>query len=267
MQNEYPDAGFLRSLAREAGYMMLEGFNLERDWTTKEDSTPLTKTDLAINAFVLRAMEENYPGVHVLAEEGNREVEGAEYVALCDPIDGTSAFALGIPVSAFCLSVLKGDQPVAGVIHDPFQKRTWIAHKGEGAFLNGERVHVSDHQEIPGSNVMLVKWHNCGFHLDWVESRLMEKGAKVQNITSLAYFGGLIASGTVEASIFPGRGALETAAMQIIVEEAGGLVTDLYGDPILYKTAGYKLKNGALASNGVIHPKILEFTNPPFVPE
>ncbi len=264
---EYPDANFLSFLAHDAGAIILEHFNLERNWTLKDDSTPLTEADLKINELVLNRMRGSYPHINFLGEEGNREVADAEYTALCDPIDGTADFAAGIPVSAFCLTIVKVDEPVASVIYDPFLKRMWMARRGEGAFLNGKPVHVSAHREVKDSNVMLVKWHNCGFDLVWVEGKLMEQGAKVQNITSLAYFGGLIASGTVEASIFPGRGVLETAAMQVIVEEAGGQVTDLEGDRIRYQSSGYKLRAGALVSNGVLHEKLLRLANPTFIPE
>jgi fructose-1,6-bisphosphatase/inositol monophosphatase family enzyme len=267
MDNKYPDPIFLRAIAEDAGEIMLRHFNLKRDWTLKDDSTPLTVADTLINTMVLARFLERFPHINVLAEEGNREVDDAEYTVLCDPIDGTSCFALGIPTSAFCLSVLKDDDPIAGVIHDPFQRRTWIAHKGQGAFLNGDRIHVSDHREIKSSNIMLVKWHDCGFYLQETEAELMQRGAKVQNGTSLAYWGGLIASGTVEASIFPGTGGLETAAMQIVIEEAGGRVTDLFGKPIFYRSSGYKLHRGALASNGLIHEDLVALFDPPYVEE
>jgi fructose-1,6-bisphosphatase/inositol monophosphatase family enzyme len=267
MNAHYPDSTFLIDIAHDAGEIITSHFNLNRDWIVKEDSTPLTKADTLINAMVLARFERDYPHINVIAEEGNREVAGAEYTALVDPIDGTTGYALGIPVSAFCATILKGDKPIAAVIFDPFQARMWLVSEGDGTTLNGKRVSVSEHRELKNSHVMLVKWYGCGFNLGLVELQLMEQGSKVQNITSLAYFGGLIASGTVEASIFPGRGALETAAMQAIIEGAGGLVTDLHGDRILYQSGGYKLGKGALASNGVIHDKLLQFTHPPLVLE
>lgn len=262
--NLYPSLYELTFLAREAGKVMRKHFDQGRTWSLKEDSTPVTKADLEINALVLRYFEHNFPHVHVHAEEGDREVEDAEYVVLCDPLDGTSPYSLAIPVSAFALTVLKQGEPIAAVIHEPFMSRTWTAKQGEGATLNtATKVRVSTHDTLKDSNVMLVKWPGCGFSLDWVENQLALSGAKVQNITSLAYFGGLIASGYVEASIFPGRGLLETAAMQLIVEEAGGRVTDLSGAKIVYsRAANYRHKGGSLVSNGVLHDSLLMYTDP-----
>lgn len=259
----YPTQYQLRGLASEAGRVMLKHFGLGRNWTLKDDSTPLTRADTEINALVLHYFEHHFPHIHVVSEEGDREVAEAEYEVLCDPLDGTSPYSLGIPVSAFVLTVLKAGVPLMGIIHDPFQNRTWVGEKGHGATLNSIPVKVSKHHKLLNSNVMLVRWQNCGFNLDWVETKLMEQGVKVQNLTSLAYFSGLIASGTVEASIFPGRGLLETAAAQVIVEEAGGLVTDLSGARIIYsRAANYRHKGGSLVSNGVLHGVLVGYTDP-----
>ena len=265
---EYPTRYELQRLAETAGRAMLKYFGQELNVTLKDDNTPLTIVDTLINKTVLEYFEQNYPHIHVVGEEGNREVADAEYTVLCDPIDGTSPYSLWIPVSAFAITVLKDGEPFLAVIHDPFLKRTWIGEKGKGTALNARPVRVSEARSLHGSNVMLVKWKGCGFNLDWVETKLGHKDAKVQNLTSLAYFGGLIASGLVEASIFPGTGLLETAAMQVIVEEAGGLVTDLFGNRIVYsREHNYRHTYGSLASNKWLHEELLKLTNPTFVPK
>ena len=84
----------------------------------------------------------------------------------------------------------------------------------------------------------------------------MDAGAKWMNFASVAVFGGLIASGQIEASIFPGQKAWETGAMQVIVEEAGGKVTDIYGKPMRYGPNGEI--EGHIVSNGWIHDELVE---------
>ena len=255
---EYPEVAELFSLARAAGVVMTDNFNLDRNWTLKPDDTPVTPADITINNMVIRWFDTLYPDITVLAEEGNRVVAGAEYIALCDPIDGTNAYGLGIPVSAFCISILKGNKPFMSVIYDPFQQRLWHAETGKGAYLNGKAVHVSNYAQLAKANMAVVWWKNCGHHMHDVAGKLIDSGVNIQNVCSLVYFGGLIATGTMEASIFPGRGAWETAAMEVIVKEAGGTVTDLHGNDILYERNGYQLRNGSVVSNGFVHQQILD---------
>lgn len=228
---------------------------MKREW--KEDHTPLTESDTAINRLVIAQMEHDYPHVSVVGEEESRVVEGSEYVMLVDPIDGTIPFCQGVPASTFCVSVLKDGVPISTVVHDPFCNRTWHAEKGRGTMLNGESVRVSNEGTLAKSTVSIMWWKGTIGNLNKVCEKLVEKNMKWLNLCSVAIAGGLVSSGDISASIFPGQKAWETAAMQLLVEEAGGVATDLYGKKLTY---GLDLKiDGHVISNGVIHDQLLEF--------
>jgi len=229
------------------------GLGMRREW--KYDETPLTATDTAVNELVLESLRRDFPQVHVIGEEGNHEVHGAEYTVFCDPMDGTIPFCLGVPVSSFCISVVRGNVPLVGVIYDPFARRLWQAARGQGSFLNDESVSVSRHQSVFRSNICMVWWKDSPYNLHAACQKLMDAGAKWINPASIAYFGGLVASGEFEATIFPGRKAWETAAMHIIVEEAGGKVTDIHGNEMRYGANGEI--EGHIVSNGVIHEELV----------
>ena len=251
---EYPDARYLSVLAAACGEIMLMNFQLgmKKEW--KSDETPLTASDEAINKLVLDRIGQIFPKVRIIGEEGTREVADAEYTVLCDPVDGTIPFCLGIPVSAFCISVIKGNEPLAAVIYDPFQKRMWVAEKGKGCHLytgdyecavcwespdpsyapsnewfpclNGmghERrvASVSKHPSVHRSNICMVWWKGSDYELHDVCKGLMDAGAKWMNPCSIAYFGGLVASGELQATIFPGKNGWETAAMQLMSKKLG----------------------------------------------
>ncbi|MBU6232480.1 inositol monophosphatase [Patescibacteria group bacterium] len=281
---DYPDAQYLAILALVCGDIMLKNFQLGMKKKWKSDETPLTASDVAINKLVIDRISESYPKVRIIGEEGSHEVPDAEYTVLCDPVDGTIPFSLGIPVSAFCISVIKGNQPLSAVIYDPFQKRMWVAEKGKGCRLYaghecsvceespdpsyapsnewfpclggyGEPVTVSKHQTVHRSNICMVWWKNSGYELHDVCKELMDAGAKWMNPCSIAYFGGLVASGELEATIFPGNCGWETAAMQLIVEEAGGKVTDIFGMPMKYGPKGQI--SGHIISNGLVHDELV----------
>lgn len=259
MKNQpYPDLAYLRRLALNAGNIMRTYFHLEneREWK-EDDNTPLTIADKSINQMVLDFVAKDFPHVNAIGEEGSREVLDAEYTVTWDDIDGTHAFMVGASIAAFCISVLKGNTPLLAVIHDPlgFEPRTWYAERGKGAFVHDKPVRVSTHSELNRAQICMVWWGGCRYNLHAVAGKLMEAKATVHNPASLAYYGGLVASGNLEVAMFPGSKMWETAAMQCIVEEAGGRVTNMHGESVRFHEGDIQ---GCIVSNGVIHEQILQ---------
>lgn len=222
----------------------------------KEDHTPLTVSDTSINQLVVEEFEREFPHITVTGEEGSRAGDENEYEVLLDPIDGTIPFGHGVPASTFCISVLKNRVPIAAVVHDPFLHRTWSAEKGKGTKLNGEPVHISDQVHLARSTVSIMWWKGAIGNLDKVCGDLVTSNVKWINLCSVAITGGLISSSDLEASIFPGEKAWETAAMQLLVEEAGGVATDLFGNKLVYGHQEHKIP-GHIMSNGHIHDELV----------
>ncbi len=257
--NAYPDTSYLRQIAVYAGGVMRDNFQLGMKRENKADNTPLTETDTAINRYVCQKMERDFPHVRVIGEEESLDVPDAEYTLLCDPVDGTIPFCRGTPISSFVISVIKGNEPLAAVIYDPFMDRMWHSTKGQGTFMNNQRAHVSTHDTVHRSNICMVWWNKAPFNLHAVAAKLMGASAIVGNPLSIAYFGGLLASGEQDATIFPGTKGWETAAMQLIAEEAGGKVTDIHGNPMVYGPNGEI--EGHIISNGLIHDDLVEIVS------
>ena len=256
MNQPIPDLVWLTNLAVKAGRFTTELFMLGPGHKVKEDGTAITNSDLVINEMVLGFFERDFPHIRVISEEGGRDVLDAEYTALCDPLDGTLPFARGLPISTFCLSIIKDGQPLIAVIDDPFMHRLWCAKRGEGAHLNGKKLSVSDHAEINHSHLGVLYWPESPYHLHETTGFLVNQGARVINPLTIAYLGGLVASGDLDATIFPGRNGWETAAMQLIVQEAGGVATDINGRLLNYHPDG-KIE-GHIISNGQIHNKLVD---------
>lgn len=252
----YPRSDYLVSLARRAGEIMRKNFRLGMERKLKSDNTPVTEADIAINQLVIDSICRDYPQVRVIGEEGSYEPGDHEFTLLCDPIDGTIPFCRGIPISAFVAAVIKGNQPLTAVIYDPFMDRLWHAEKGQGAFLNDQPVTLSKHNTLKLSNICVVWWRKAPYNLHRVCEQLVEAEAGWMNPASIAYVGGLVASGEFEATIFPGHHGWETAAMQLIVEEAGGRATDIHGQPLQYGPRGEI--EGHIISNGHFHDELVE---------
>ena len=245
---------FAAELARSAGRVMREAFGLGMERSLKDDGTHLTEADTTINRLVLSEVGRRCPGFSILAEEGSADVEGSDYTVVCDPIDGTTAFCHGIPTCVFSLALVHRGVPVIGVIYDPFMDRLFFAEVGRGAFLNERPIRVSGSATLKGSVIGPVWWRGDPFRVDRVNEALMDKGARTIDTGSVAYMGALVAAGAIGGTVFPGRTPWDTAAMKVIVEEAGGQVTDVFGDDQRYD----REIRGHVASNRVLHSQLLE---------
>jgi fructose-1,6-bisphosphatase/inositol monophosphatase family enzyme len=246
-----------KRLARQAGGIMLGYFNTAAsDPTVKSDRTIVTKADTDINALVIEELTRETPGYSIWGEEASALIEGAKYTWVCDPVDGTVPFAKGMPISTFSLALVNEyGESVVGVVYDPFQDRLFEAVKGDGAFLNGARINVSEHAGLDGAYIDEELWinHEEAVSFDNPKDILNKAGAKVTTQCSAVIMGCFVAKGTYEAMIF-GQGKPEDiAALAVIVTEAGGRVTDLFGNEQRYDT---NIK-GAIISNGKIHDELI----------
>ena len=239
-------------LAKQAGEIMRKNFKLGMDKTWKADHSPVTETDLAINALVLAEIQKNFPDHSILSEEGNA-ISNSEYVWVCDPVDGTHNFAHGIPTATFLLALVHQGQPILGLIYDPFLDRLFFAEKGKGATLNDEPIHVSKATEVKRTMMGIGKWVDMG-DLFEVAKELRQKGVRFITGLSIGYMGALVAAGEMSATLFGGCDPHDTVAIQILVEEAGGKATDFFGENERYD----REVQGQLATNGILHQEILD---------
>lgn len=224
---------------------------MKKEW--KEDNTPVTETDLIINALALKRIKKAYPSHSVIAEEGSDFRENDEFVWVCDPVDGTIPFSHGVPTTVFSIALVQNGESILGVVYDPFSDRLFIAEKGKGAFLNGTRISVSKHDTFENA-VIGINWsHRSPVDLLGLFGALKQKKSRGINVGSIIYMGALVAAGEFVAVIYPNRKVHDSASLKILVEEAGGKVTDIWGADQRYD----RPTNGIVASNGVLHDQIL----------
>ena len=240
-------------LAKKAGVIMRKNFtsHMKKEW--KHDNTPVTETDLAINAMVLKELKELYPKHSILSEEGDDFSADSEYVWICDPVDGTHNFSHGIPTATFALALVREGKPLLGVIYDPFMDRLFSAEKGKGAFLNDKPIMVSKNAVMKSTLVGMGKMKKVKNLFPAMEKGY---GHGISFITGLSihYMNGLVAAGEFSGCFFGGPSPHDMTAAAVIVTEAGGKVTDLDGNaPDRYD----RDMEGQLCSNGVLHDELL----------
>lgn len=248
---------FAIGIAKKAGEIMQKYFNVDNGASYKGDKTIVTLADKEINSYLIEKVKEKYPNHCV---DGEEETFGkSDYVWVCDPVDGTAMYARHIPVAVFSLALVVEGTPIVGVVYDVFTDSLYTAIKGKGAYKNNNRITVNntnldDMQSVSNFDM----WKNAGYNICNVITELSNRTYLV-SIGSVIRACMCVASGEFNLAIFPGtkHKNCDIAAVKVIVEEAGGKVTDIFGNEQRYD----KDINGAIISNGVVHDEILNCIN------
>ena len=249
-------------IAREAGARLREFFEQGVETEYKGDVDLVTVADRTVERLIRNRLGEVFPEHGMYGEEGTREQLDREFRWYVDPLDGTTNFAHGFP--HFCVSLgleqrapgLKPDEDgplVAAVIYDPLRGELFTAEQGKGARLNGKRLHVSRIAELAESLVSTgfpsrKRHDNPNVHF-YHEFTLRSHG--VRRAGSAALDLAYVAAGRLEAFWEFNLNPWDTAAGFLLVQEAGGRVSDFAGNPARL------VSHEVLASNGLIHNELV----------
>ena len=249
---EYLD--FSKNIAIYAGNIMKQYYN---NFTVsyKKDNTVVTIVDKKINSYLIEQVKKKYENHSVNGEEESFN-NNSEYVWVCDPLDGTGMYVDHIPVFVFSLALVHNGEPIVGVVYDVNEDKMYYAIKGEGAYCNDIRIHVNDKKlgELGYRTNIEIFENNIIDEVALINE--LKKYSKISSIGSVARSCMAIASGYFSCDIFPGtnHGNCDIAASYLIVTEAGGKVTDLYGNNQRYD---FDIK-GAIITNGISYDEIYE---------
>ena len=252
--NEYLE--FAKSIACKAGEIMLKYFSAKDISKYKGDKTIVTLADTEINSYLIERVKEKYPTHSVFGEEEKLN-NNSNFIWVCDPVDGTAQYARGVPIATFSLALVIDGVSVIGVVLDPFTNSLYHAVKEQGAFKNNERMKVSDiglddKRSVSSFDLCFAShpYASVMFPALW---ELMEKYYFV-SVGSCVRGCVAVADGQYNLHLFPGCGCHDIAAVKIIVEEAGGVVRNLYGQED--KMDG-NIK-GAIVCNKVTYNEVFE---------
>ncbi len=242
--------------ARRAGDVLREGFGARHQVRFKGEVDIVTETDERAEEVIREALLWAYPSYGMLAEEGGEKAGEDDARWIVDPLDGTTNYAHGLPLFAVSIALEKAGEVVAGVVHDPMRQETFVAERGRGARLNDEILGVSETDELVRALIV------TGFPYDREEvpaaldlfGRLSMRTQSMRRLGSAALDLCYVAAGRLDAYYERGGYAWDVAAGSLILEEAGGKITDYKGRP--FETEGKEV----LASNGTLHPVLVEFT-------
>jgi histidinol-phosphatase len=208
---------------------------------TKADLTPVTQADREVETAIVERLARERPDDGVVGEEHGVRAGGRRRW-IVDPIDGTRNYARGIPVWATLVALEEGGEVTLGVVSAPALGRRWWAERGGGAFADGDPIGVSAVETIEEAVL-------C-FQLEAVPAELVDRCWHARSFGDFwAHM--LVAEGSVDGAVDAvGVSLWDMAAVQVIVEEAGGRFSDLTGAP---RPDG----RGGVSSNGVLHEELL----------
>jgi myo-inositol-1(or 4)-monophosphatase len=240
-------------IAREAGALLMGHFHRHVKVEYKGDVDLVTVADRESEALILKRIRARWPEHDVIGEEGSRVQSGSDYRWYVDPLDGTTNFAHGFPV--FCVSLAleyKGNR-VAGVIYDPSRDEMFTAEQGSGAYLNGERIHVSKISALAETLVATGfpshKRHQNPNIFFYHQITLRTHGVRRAGSAALDLC--CVACGRFDAFWEFNLNPWDTAAGVLMVEQAGGRVSDFADGPFRIDS------HETLASNGLVHRALL----------
>ncbi len=219
--------------------------------TTKADLTPVTQADVECEQAIRRIILEQFPEHGFYGEETGRTQEDADYLWLVDPIDGTKGFVRQYPFFSTQIALLHNEQIIVGVSCGTMMDELAWAEKGQGAFLNGERLGVSNIEDPDRAAVSVGNLKSLAASPGWASlGNIVERADRIRGYGDFYHYH-LLAAGKIEAVIESDVNILDIAALSIIVSEAGGVFTDLNGAAISLQT------RSVLAANPALHATYL----------
>ncbi len=242
-------------IAREAGDLVRAGFGKTHHVAFKGAVNPVTETDTAAEALILKRLRALFPDHHILAEEsGGAAWQTTKPLWIVDPLDGTNNFAHNFPHVGISIALMVDGDPTVGVIYDPLRDELFAAHRAGGATRNGQPIHVSTVSRLTDAFLATgfpydrrTASDNNTRRLDHFLRRSQGVRRAGAAVLDLAY----VACGRFDGFWELGLKPWDVAAGILLVQEAGGRVSDFSGERL--PLDGQRI----VASNGLIHAAML----------
>lgn len=241
--------------AREAGEILREKLGRIREIEFKGKNNLVTEADTLSERTIVDRIRRSFPSHDIFAEESGRYSENSDHVWIIDPLDGTTNYAHSYPFFSVSIAIEIKGVVEAGLVYDPVKNELFTAERGSGARLNGDDIRVSDTQNLEDSHLVTGFAHEND---KMVEDNLkhfanfIRRARAVRRDGSAALDLCYVACGRFDGFWELGLNPWDTAAGVIIIEEAGGKITDFTGGNF----SNYVKE--ILTSNGRIHGEMID---------
>ncbi len=250
----------LKSIALKGGEIVKEGFAASKDITHKGVVDLVTQYDVQTEQFLMSEFKKHFTDYELIGEESHKDIiVSSDKAIYIDPIDGTTNFIHGLPHLAISMGIWENSVPIAGVVYNPILNEMFWAQKGKGAYCNGVKLSVSSQgtlqQALIGTGFPYAKV-NKGIEYEWVLKCMTNLLPNIQDIRrygaaalDLCY----LAQGKLDAFYEIDLKPWDVAAGILILQEAGGMVSDSSGKSY------YLGSKSIVASNGAVHDELTKY--------
>jgi myo-inositol-1(or 4)-monophosphatase len=241
-------------IARESGALVANYHERHVPFETKGEFDLVTEADRASEKLIVERLRSHFPSHAIVAEEGGGHESSSEYRWFVDPLDGTTNFAHSFPMFCVSIGLERAGELIAGIVYDPIRQESFTAERGAGAFLNNHRIRVSAAARLTDSLASTgfpsrKRHHNINIHFYY---QLAMASHGVRRTGSAALDLAFVASGRLDFFWEFGLKPWDMAAGVLLVQEAGGRVSEMTGAPLSVTASDH-----LLADNGVLHDEIL----------
>lgn len=239
--------------SKTAGEIIANGFSQKHSIEIKSNQSIVTEIDKASEEVIIKIIEENskYP---ILSEETRSHIENAETYWAIDPLDGTTNFARKIPFFAVSIALISHKKPILGVIYNPALQDLYAAEEGKGLFVNGQNSKIGNDSNLVFVNTGYSKEHKAKYAQI---NTLVAPDYTIRKMGSTAIELAMVVSGSADGFICWGDELWDHAAGILMVQEAGGIVTDWKGNAWTTDT------NYVLAGNKTTHADLFNLISQP----
>ena len=229
----------ITEIVKEAGKIVLSAHNQENTITAKEGKKNfVTKYDVAVQEFLFRELGKDFPDAQFIGEEGENDISTNGLRFIIDPIDGTTNFMQDYRCSCISIGLCKGNDVIAGVVYNPYTDELFSAEKGKGAYLNGNKIKVSERPLSDG----LALFGTSPYHPENTDEtftllrKVFDFSRDIRRSGSAAYDICMIACGRCEVFFEKSLQPWDIAAGTLILKEAGGIALNYQGRDISFST-------------------------------
>ncbi|MFQ6013885.1 MAG: inositol monophosphatase family protein [Anaerolineae bacterium] len=240
--------------AREAGRILMDRLYQPLDIRSKGLRDLVTEADLAAEEAILRIIQAGYADHVVLSEESEIETGESDYLWIVDPLDGTTNYSRRFPFFSTSIALTHRAEVLVGVVYDPLRDWMFHARKGQGVYLDDRPLRVSQRDEL-GQSLIGLDWareQEDRRQTARLVSVLAPKVVTLRATGSAAMALCMVGAGWLDGYFNLAVAPWDTAAASLIIQEAGGTITDIRGNPF-HLGIGH-----CLASNGLIHQQLLQ---------
>ena len=233
----------MQGIARKVGTMQRENLG-RRDLVMDRKSTTIdlvTEIDRASDDLIVGYLHQEYPDHAILAEESGESGQASEYRWVIDPLDGTTNYAQGLPIFAVSIALEYRKEPVLGIVYEPVTDEMFTAIRGQGAYLNGKRLHIGGKTELIECVLATGFPYDIATHpvnnVDYF-IRMAPKARAIRRMGAAAYDLACVASGSFDGFWEMALSPWDAAAATLLVTEAGGVVWPFRTDRKISIVAG-----------------------------